>query len=212
VLDKYEVDPTWRVVILDYDEWWTYNDSRNNFNEYKDEFIGISDVVDEYDYEINTLKAIGHCIPCAPNKDNIKFIIEELDQNRLKNFNFETRFIQRLFNSYDVDHLILLNEEEFSMLLNIQRPVILTHESFHITEYELFDQTHKYEEVQDNAKKLAQEYIESLTDDERKKEFKNICSHRKGRGKYGRLRLITKFNNTKLNFLIIKIVKDISKT
>lgn len=200
MLDKYEVDPTWRVVILDYDEWWTYNDSRNNFNEYKDEFIGISDVVDEYDYEINTLKAIGHCIPCAPNKDNIKFIIEELDQNRLKNFNFETRFIQRLFNSYDVDHLILLNEEEFSMLLNIQRPVILTHESFHITEYELFDQTHKYEEVQDNAKKLAQEYIESLTDDERKKEFKNICSHRKGRGKYGRLRLITKFNNTKLNF------------
>ena len=200
MLDKYEVDPTWRVVILDYDEWWTYNESRNNFNEYKDEFIGISDVVDEYDYEINTLKAIGHCIPCAPNKDNIKFIIEELDQNRLKNFNFETRFIQRLFNSYDVDHLILLNEEEFSMLLNIQRPVILTHESFHITEYELFDQTHKYEEVQDNAKKLAQEYIESLTDDERKKEFKNICSHRKGRGKYGRLRLITKFNNTKLNF------------
>jgi len=200
VLDKYEVDPTWRVVILDYDEWWTYNDSRNNFNEYKDEFIGISDVVDEYDYEINTLKAVGHCVPCAANKENIEFLNEQMDENCVKKFNFETRFIQRLFNSYDVDHLILLNEEEFSMLLNIQRPVILTHESFHITEYELFDQTHKYEEVQDNAKKLAQEYIESLTDDERKKEFKNICSHRKGRGKYGRLRLITKFNNTKLNF------------
>ena len=39
------------------------------------------------------------------------------------------------------------------------------------------DQTHKYEEVQDNATKLEEEYIESLTHDQRKKEFKNICSH-----------------------------------
>ena len=52
MLDKYEVDPTWRVVILDYDEWWTYNDSRNNFNEYKDEFIEKVDVVEEYYHEI----------------------------------------------------------------------------------------------------------------------------------------------------------------
>ena len=200
MLDKYDVNPTWRVVILDYDEWWIYNDSRIHFNKYKDEFIGVSDVVEEYDYEINPLKTIGHCIPCAANKDNIEFINEELDQNRLQNFNFETRFIQRLFNSYNVDHLILINEESFSMLLNIQRPVILTHETFHVVEYELYDQTHKYEEVQDNAIKLAQEYIASLSDEQRKKEFKNICSHRKGRGKYGRIRLITKFNNIKLNF------------
>jgi hypothetical protein len=64
-----------------------------------------------------------------------------MDENCVKKFNFETRFIQRLFNSYDVDHLILLNEEEFSMLLNVQRPVILTHEAFHIVEYELLGQT-----------------------------------------------------------------------
>ena len=133
--------------------------------------------------------------------ENIEFLNEELDPNRVKKFNYETRFIQRLFNSYDVDHLILLNEEEFSMLLNVQRPIILTHEAFHIVEYELMDQTHKFEEVQDNAKKLEEEYIESLTDDQRKKEFKNICSHRKGRGLYGRLRFITKFNNTELDFI-----------
>ena len=200
MLNKYDVNTTWRVVILDYDEWWTYNDNRNYFNKYKDEFIEAGDVVEEYDYEINTFKAIGNCIPCAANKENIEFLKEQLDHKRLNKFNFETRFIQRLFNSYNVDHLILINEEEFSMLLNIQRPVILTHESFHIVEYELFDQNHKYEEVQDNAIKLEEEYIESLTDDQRKKEFKNICSHRKGRGKYGRLRLITKFNNIKLDF------------
>ncbi|MGB9201003.1 hypothetical protein [Methanobacterium sp.] len=201
MLNKYDVDPSWRVIVLDYDEWWTYNESRNHFNKYKDEFIEKGDVVEEYDYEINTLKAIGHCIPCLANKDNMEFVKEQLDQKRLKNFNFETKFIQRLFNSYNVDHLILLNEEEFSMLLNIQRPVILTHEAYHIIEYELYDQNHKYEEVQHNATKLAQEYIESFTEDQRKKEFKNICSHRKGRGKYGRLRLITKFNNKKLDFI-----------
>ena len=172
VLNKYDVNTTWRVVILDYDEWWTYNDNRNYFNKYKDEFIEAGDVVEEYDYEINTLKAIGNCIPCAANKENIEFIKEQLDHKRLNNFNFETRFIQRLFNSYNVDHLILINEEEFSMLLNIQRPVILTHESFHIVEYELYDQNHKYEEVQENATKLEEEYIESLTDDQRKKNLK----------------------------------------
>ncbi len=84
------------------------------------------------------------------------------------------------------------------MLLNVQRPEILTHEAFHIVEDELFEQNHKFEEVHENAIKLVKHYIASLTDEERKKEFKKICSHRKGRGKYGRLRLITKFNNTKV--------------
>jgi hypothetical protein len=141
VLHKYNVDPTWRVVVLDYYEWWTYNESRNAFNKYKCEFIESAEVVEEYDYEINTLKAVGHCVPCAANKENIEFLNEQMDENCVKKFNFETRFIQRLFNSYDVDHLILLNEEEFSMLLNVQRPVILTHEAFHIVEYELLGQT-----------------------------------------------------------------------
>ena len=141
VLHKYNVDPTWRVVVLDYYEWWTYNESRNAFNKYKCEIIESADVVEEYDYEINTLKAVGHCVPCAANNENIEFLNEQMDENCVKKFNFETRFIQRLFNSYDVDHLILLNEEEFSMLLNVQRPVILTHEAFHIVEYELLGQT-----------------------------------------------------------------------
>ena len=127
-------------------------------------------------------------------------ITEKLDQKRLKSFNSETKFIQRLYTSYDVDHLISINDESFSMLLNIQRPVILTHEAFHIVEDEFFEQNHKYEEVHENAIKLAEQYIASLTDDERKDELK-ICSHRKGNGKYGRLRLITKFNNKKLNFI-----------
>lgn len=39
MLNRYDVDPSWRVIVLDYDEWWTYNESRNHFNKYKDEFI-----------------------------------------------------------------------------------------------------------------------------------------------------------------------------
>ena len=48
-------------------------------------------------------------------------------------------------------------------------------------------------EVHENAIKLAKQYITSLTEEQKKREFKKICSHRKGRGKYGRLRIITKF-------------------
>ena len=84
------------------------------------------------------------------------------------------------------------------MLLNIQRPEILTHESFHIVEDELFEQNHKFEEVHENDIILVEQYIAFLTDEKMKKEFKKICSHRKGRGKYGRLGLITKFNNIKV--------------
>ena len=136
---------------------------------------------------------IGHCIPCTSNKEYIEDIKEILDQNRLESFNSDTKFIQRLFISYDVNHLIIINDESFSMLLNIQRPQILAHEAFHIVEYETFDQNHKGKEVNEIAKNLVKKYIESLTDEQRKREFKKICSHRKGRGKYGRLRLITKF-------------------
>ena len=67
-------------------------------------------------------------------------ITEALDQKRLETFNSETKFIKRLYTSYDVDHLILINDESFSMLLNVQRPEILTHEAFHIVEDELYEQ------------------------------------------------------------------------
>ena len=45
----------------------------------------------------------------------------------------------------------------FLMLLNVQRPEILTHEAFHIIEDELyeqdelFEQYHKFDEVHENA-------------------------------------------------------------
>ena len=185
--------PTWRVIILDYDEWKSFIDDRKYFNMYKDEFYAAADIVEEYDYEIDTLNAIGHCCPCSANKEYIEVFNEELDQNRLEKFNFETRFIQRLFNSYDVDHLILINEKSFSRLQIVQRPEILTHEAFHIVEYELYNQTHKFEEVQDHAINLAEQYFASLTDEQKKREYRKICSHRMGRGIYGRLRIITKF-------------------
>ena len=37
-----------------------------------------------------------------------------------------------LFNSYDVEHLILINDETFSSVLNVKRPNILAHEAYHI--------------------------------------------------------------------------------
>ena len=192
-MDKYEVNPSWKVLVLDNEEWKLFLDGRSHLNCYKNEFFEFAEVVDEYDEEIDTYKAYAHVCSCPANKEYIKVITEELDQKRLETFNSETKFIQRLYTSYDVDHLILINDESFSMLLNVQRPEILTHEAFHIVEDELYEQNHKFEEVHENAIKLAKQYIASLTEEQKKREFKKISSHRKGRGKYGRLRIITKF-------------------
>lgn len=193
VMDKYEVNPSWKVLVLDDEEWKLFLDGRSHLNCYKNEFFEFADVVEEYDEEIDNYKAYAHVCSCPVNKEYIKVITEELDQKRLETFNSETKFIQRLYTSYDVDHLILINDESFSILLNVKRPEILTHEAFHIVEDELFEQNHKFEEVHENAIKLAKQYIASLTEEQEKREFKKICSHRKGRGKYGRLRIITKF-------------------
>ena len=199
MLDEYGVNTSWRVLVFDDEEWELFLDVRDHLNCYKNEFFDFADVVEEYDEEINTHKAYAHVCSCHVNIAYINIITEELDQKRLKTFNSETKFIQRLCTSYDVDYLILINDESFSMLLNVQRPQILTHEAFHIVEdelyekNELFEQYHKYDEVHENAIKLAEQYIKSLTDEQRKREFKKISSHRKGRGKYGRLRINTKF-------------------
>ena len=208
-MDRYKINPTWRVIILDYDEWKFFIDERNNLNCYKNEFWEFADVVEEYDIEIDTYKAYANVSSCPLNIEYFRLITEKLDQKRLESFNYETKFIQRLYTSYDVDHLILINDDSFSMLLNVQRPEILTHEAFHIVEDEFFGQNHKFEEVHENAIKLAEQYFASLTEEQRKREFKKICSHIKGRGKYGRLRLITKFNNTKLDSIYYIIVMDI---
>jgi len=195
ILDEYELNPSWRVVILNDEECSLFFNERPNFINYHQEFFGLADIVKEHDDEPETHDSFyACCIPCSNNKDNIEEIKGELDQKRLVAFNCETKFIQRLFTSYDVDHLILINDESFSGLLNVQWPEIIGHEAFHIVEYELYDQTHKGEEVYEYGKKLADQYIASLTVEQRKSEFKKICSHEKGRGKYGKLRIITKFN------------------
>ncbi|UTB32304.1 MAG: hypothetical protein NKF70_12530 [Methanobacterium sp. ERen5] len=89
--------------------------------------------------------------------------------------------------------MILINDETFSDLLSVKRPNILAHEAFHIVEYEKYDQTHTGEEVDEYAKKLSELYFLSLNDDQIEREYNKICSKRDGRGKYGRLRMITKF-------------------
>lgn len=101
--------------------------------------------------------------------------------------------MQWLFNSYDVDHLILINDETFSSVLNVKRPNILAHEAYHIMEYETYDQTHTGEEIDEYAKKLVELYYLSLKDNEIEGEYDKICSTKKGNRKYGRLRIITKF-------------------
>ena len=197
VLSEYEIeDCIWRVIVLDDEEFKLFFDEGFHFNSYKNEFFEVHDSVE---YDEGCLPKIhdfiyAQCMPCFNNIVNIKEIKDGLDPERLDVFNFETNFIQKVFRSYsDVDHLILINDERFSMLLNVERPVIIAHEAFHIVEYELCDQTHKYEEVQENATKLSKLYIASLTDDLRKSEFKKICSHMNGRAKYGKLRIISKF-------------------
>jgi len=56
----------------------------------------------------------------------------ELNHESLKTFNIQTKFMRWLFNSYDVEHLILINDETFSSVLNVKRPNILAHEAYHI--------------------------------------------------------------------------------
>jgi hypothetical protein len=94
--------------------------------------------------------------------------------------------------------MILINDESFSTLLNVKRPETIAHEAFHIVEYEQYDQIHNGEEVDEYARKLVELYYLSLNDDDIEREYKKICSGKKGRGKYGRLRIITKFRLIKL--------------
>lgn len=199
MLDQHELYerglyPSWKVVVLDYDECKLFFDERLLFNDYKEEFFELGEFVEEWDdcepQSHDEFSSIS--IPCPPNRDYIKFLKEELDPSRLESFNSETNFIQRLFTTYYVDHLILINDEIFSEWPITQRPEILAHEAFHIVEYELFEQNHKGEEINENAEKLVEQYIASLTDVQRKSELNKICSPKNGRGKYGRLRIITK--------------------
>ncbi len=172
MLDEYEVNASWRVIVFDDEEWMLFLDGRNHLNCYKNEFFEFADVIEEYDEEIDTHNAYAHVCSCPVNKEYIKLVTEALDQKRLETFNSEIKFIQRLYTSYDVDHLILINDESFSMLLNVKRPEILTHETFHIVEDELFEQYHKFEEVHENAIKLAEQYITSLQKNREKENLK----------------------------------------
>ena len=184
-MDEYELNPSWRVVILDDEECSLFFDERPDFISYHQEFFGLTDVVKEHDDEPETHDSFyACCIPCSDNKDDIEKIKDELDQQRLVAFNCETKFIQRLFASYDVNHLILINDEVFSKLPGEERPDIIAHEAFHIIEYELYDQTHKCEEINKTARKLVEQYFTYLTEAQRKREVKRICSNNIGIAKY----------------------------
>lgn len=194
-LCEYGLDPSWRVVVLDDDECRLFFDQRAKLINYKAEVFELGEFIEEWDCEPQSHDEFRACsIPCSGNIETIEDVKVELDPKRLESFNSDTKFIQRLFRSYsNVDHLILINDEAFSTLLNSQRPKDIAHEAFHIVEYELYDQTHKGEEVDENAEKLVDQYFASLTAEQKKRELNKICSPRNGRGKYGRLRIITKF-------------------
>lgn len=184
ILDEYELNPSWRVVILDDEECNLFFNERPDFISYHEEFFGLADVVKEHDDEPETHDSFyACCIPCSNNKDDIEEIKGELDQKRLVAFNCETKFIQRLFTAY-VDHLILINDESFSELPGEERPDIIAHEAFHIIEYELYDQTHKCEEVNETARKLVEQYFSYLSEEQRKRELNKICSNEIGNAKY----------------------------
>jgi len=128
-MDKYELDPSWRVVVLDDDECKLFFDQRLQFISYTDEVFGSTDTFEEWDdggpLTHDSFRACS--IPCSDNKEDIEDVKAELDHERLETFNSYTRFIQRLFRSYDVDHLILINDESFSTLLNVKRPETIAH-------------------------------------------------------------------------------------
>ena len=178
-------------MVLDETEAQQFFDERINFGKYLDEYLGAVNKFQEHGCEPDSYIACE--IPCKNNQINIKEIKEELNPDELKTFNSKTRFMQRLFHSYKVEHLIIINDESFSNVLNFKRPNILAHETYHMVEYETYDQTHTGDEIDEYAKKLIELYYLSLKDDEIEEEYDRICSTKKGNRKYGRLRIITKF-------------------
>lgn len=187
VLKTYDVDTNFKVVVLDEAESQKFFDERINFQKY----LGVVSTFVEHGSEPDSYIACS--IPCKNNQTNIKKIKQELNPDQLKTFNSTTKFMQRLFHSYTVEHLILINDETFSNVFSNKRPNILAHEAYHIVEYETYDQTHTGEEIDEYAKKLVELYYLSLTDDEIEGEYDKICSTKKGNRKYGRLRIITNF-------------------
>jgi hypothetical protein len=96
-MDKYQLNPSWRVLVLDDEEWKLFIGGRNHLNCYKNEFFEFNDVIEEYDEEIDTYEAYANVSSCPLNNEYFKLITEELDQKRLESFNSETKFIQRLY-------------------------------------------------------------------------------------------------------------------
>ncbi len=192
VLKTYDIDTSFKVVVLDETESQTFFNERISYGRYLDEYLGAVTKFQEHGSEPDSFIACE--IPCKTNQTNIKKIKEELNPDEIKTFNSTTKFMQRLFQSYEVEHLILLNDENFSSVINVKRPNILAHETYHIMEYETYDQTHTGDEIDEYAQKLVELYYISLKDDEIEGEYDKICSTKKGNRKYGRLRIITKFH------------------
>ena len=192
VLDEYEMDTNWRVVILNENECRLFFEERNNLVRHKDEIFGRADIDEEWDDfqewdDFEEWDSFGACcIPGSVNNEDIKYIKDKLDEKSLKTFNSETNFIQKLFSDYyDVEHLILINDKYFSTCLPKKRPEIIAHEAFHIIEYELYDQTHKGEEINETAEKLVEQYFSYLNKVQMKMELKKFCSNKKGKVNYG---------------------------
>jgi hypothetical protein len=82
---------------------------------YKDDVFGEGDTFEEWD-DVEEWDSFGACcIPRSGNNEDIEYIKEQLDKKSFETFNSDTKFVQNLFHSYyDVDHLILINDEDFS--------------------------------------------------------------------------------------------------
>jgi hypothetical protein len=164
---------------MDETESQTFLDERINYGKYLDKYLGA--VTKSPEHECEPSSYIACSIPCKANQTNIKKIKEELNPEELQTFNSTTRFMQRLFHSYTVEHLILINGESFSSVINVKRPNILAHETYHIVEYETYDQTHR--RIDEYAQKLVELYYLSLNDDEIEGEYDKIYSTKKGKQK-----------------------------
>lgn len=192
VLNEYQVaDVSWKVVVFDGEESKAFFNDRLRFNRYKNEILNM-ELNDQNDDPDSSDEFLAHCIPCNENLILIKQIKEKSSGEVVLDFDRDTNFIQKLFNTYQAHHLILLNDEIFSNMLRNQRTHTLCHEAYHIVEYETYNQG-DHDQVDDEAEILAEDYFKSLSGREFNREYDKICSGNPGNQKYGRIRLVTKF-------------------
>lgn len=190
ILNKYNLSSSFRFIVLNEREWESFDIEKTNYKKYFEKYIEpnlreLDEKINEWDNPRSDDLISATCESAKTMLKCIDEIKNELnDQELLKTFNSETKFIQKLFKTYDYEYLILINDVDFSTLLLKERPCTIAHEVYHIVELNSPGGFDKGEVVDDMAKELVKEYFISLNREEAINEVKKLRSRKVGNEKY----------------------------